>query len=203
MSLLEWGQRIQAIAQTGLTYCVEPYDRERYQQLLAIAYQMLARGSGAPSHEVAEAFAIEKGYPTPKVDVRAVVFQDDRLLLVRENSSGRWTLPGGWADIGDTASEVAARETKEESGYDVRPVKLLAVLDKSRHAHPPTQLYTYKLFFRCELLGGKPRANHETSGAEFFDRNHVPVLDIERVTAAQVDRMFVHFDQPDLPPDFD
>ena len=203
MSLLDWAQKIQAIAQTGLAYCEGPYDRERYQQLLPIAYEMLAAGSGTSVGVVEQAFALEKGYPTPKVDVRAAVFRDGRLLLVREKSSGKWTLPGGWADVGDTASEVAARETREEAGFDVRPVKLLAVLDKARHAHPPSVFYTYKLFFRCELQGGEARASHETLAAEFFDRAQLPPLDTDRTTGAQVERMFAHFDRPDLPTEFD
>jgi ADP-ribose pyrophosphatase YjhB (NUDIX family) len=203
MGLLEWGQRLQAIAQTGLAYSREPYDRERYAQIQALAFEILAQGSGGTVEEAAKAFSLEAGYPTPKVDVRAVVFREDRLLLVKEKSSGLWTLPGGWADIGDTPSAMAVRETQEEAGVDVKPVKLLAVFDKSRHAHPPALFYVYKLFVRCELLGGTPHPSHETTDVGFFGRHEIPPLDTERVTAGQIERMFVHFDQPNLPTDLD
>ncbi|HEX6314832.1 MAG TPA: NUDIX hydrolase [Gemmatimonadaceae bacterium] len=203
MSVLAWGRRVQAIAQTGLAYCREPYDRERYEQLLSLAHEMLARAAGVSPERIAEAFSVEKGYPTPKVDVRAAVFRDGRLLLVREKSTGRWTLPGGWADVGDSASEMAARETREEAGFEVRPVKLLAVFDKARQAHPPSLFYAYKMFFRCEIVGGEARSNHETAGVDFFARDALPPLDTDRTTAGQVDCMFAHFDEPDRPTDFD
>jgi ADP-ribose pyrophosphatase YjhB (NUDIX family) len=202
--LLSWGRKIQAIAQTGLTYAQDPYDRERYQQLEEVAHALLAAACGASADEVREAFALERGYPTPKVDVRAVVFDDDaRLLFVREKSTGLWTLPGGWADVGSSPGEMAARETFEEAGLEVRPEKLLAVYDKARQSHPPSVFYTYKLFFRCRLVGGQPRVNHETAAVAFFPRGALPALDTERITAAQVDRMFAHLERPDLPADFD
>jgi ADP-ribose pyrophosphatase YjhB (NUDIX family) len=204
MGMLECGQRLQAIAQAGLTYSREPYDRERYAQIQQIAFEMLAHRSGGTVEEAAQAFSLEAGYPTPKVDVRAVVFDDTgRLLLVHERSSGQWTLPGGWADIGDTPSAMAVRETKEEAGVDVKAVKLLAVFDKSRHGHPPSLFYVYKFFIRCEHVAGTPHGSHETIDARFFGRDELPSLDAERVTAAQVERMFVHRDRPELPTDFD
>jgi ADP-ribose pyrophosphatase YjhB (NUDIX family) len=204
MGLLSWAQRIQAIAQAGLGYAEGPYDRERYHQLEDVAHEMLAAASGSTPDEVRQLFARESGYPTPKVDVRAVVFDEaGRLLFVLEKSTGRWTLPGGWADVGSSPGEMAARETREEAGLEVRPVKLLAVHDKARQAHPPALFYCYKMFFRCALVGGEPRVNHETSAVSFFPRTRLPALDTERVTAAQVELMFAHFDRPDLPASFD
>src|SRR5205814_3637553 len=139
MPLLSWGQRIQAIAQTGLAYTEGPYDRERYEELAELAHAMLAAAAGATPDEIRQAFAIERGYATPKMDVRAVVFDaDGRLLFVLETASGRWTLPGGWADVGSSPGEMAVRETREETGLEVRPVKLLAVVDKARQTHPPS-----------------------------------------------------------------
>jgi ADP-ribose pyrophosphatase YjhB (NUDIX family) len=152
---------------------------------------------------VRETVADERVYPTPKVDVRAVVFQGGKILLVLEKSTGRWTLPGGWADIGDAPSEAAAREAFEEAGYHVRPVKLLAVFDKSRHGHPRGLLYIYKLFIRCELIGGEPTDNHETSSAAFFGLDELPPLDAHRVTEDQIQRLFAHLADPNLPADFD
>ncbi len=129
---------------------------------------MAASGLSAPREEVRVAFASSLGYPTPKVDVRAVVFRGGELLLVRERRSGRWTFPGGWADAGDTPSLAAERETLEESGYRVRAEKLLALLDKSRHAHPPSIDYTYKVLVGCRLEGGEPVTSHEIDAVGFF-----------------------------------
>jgi ADP-ribose pyrophosphatase YjhB (NUDIX family) len=204
MNLLSWGQRVQAIAQTGLAYATSPYDRERYEQLQELAHEMLAAAAGATHEQVRRAFSLEVGYPTPKVDVRAVVFdREGRLLFVLEKSTGLWTLPGGWADVGSSPGEMAARETLEEAGLEVRPTKLLAVQDKARQTHPPSLFYCYKMFFRCELLGGTPRVNHETSEVSWFARAELPALDTERTTAEQVARMFAHFDDAALPTDFD
>ena len=122
---------------------------------------------------------------------------------MRETSDGRWSLPGGWADVGDTPSEVAAREVREESGYEVRVTKLLAVLDKRMHAHPPELWDTDKLFCLAELVGGAPQGSHETSEIGWFERDGLPELSTPRVTADQIERLFVHRDHPDLPTDFD
>jgi ADP-ribose pyrophosphatase YjhB (NUDIX family) len=200
---LRWAQRIQALAQAGLTYARDPFDRERYEQLRAIAVEMAACATAAPPEEVRVAFASSLGYPTPKVDVRAVVFRGEELLLVRERASGRWTFPGGWADAGDTPSLAAERETLEESGYRVRAEKLLAFLDKSRHEHPPSLDYTYKVLIRCRLEGGAPVTSHEIEAVGFFPRTALPELDLDRTTPGQVDLAFAHLADPSRPADFD
>jgi ADP-ribose pyrophosphatase YjhB (NUDIX family) len=200
---LRWAQRIQALAQTGLTYARDPFDRERYEELRAIAVEMAASGASAPAEEVRVAFASSLGYPTPKVDVRAVVFRGEELLLVRERRSGRWTFPGGWADAGDTPSLAAEREALEESGYRVRATKLLAVLDKSRHDHPPSIDYTYKVLIRCRLEGGAPVTSHEIDAVGFFARSALPDLDLDRTTPGQVDLAYAHLGDPSRPTDFD
>ena len=156
-SLLDWGKRLQAIAQTGLTYAKDQYDIERYRSVRQIAAEMLAANSaGLSSAKLVELFALDVGYATPKIDVRAAVFSDEGILLVREVSDGGWTLPGGWADVGDSPSLAAVREVKEESGYDVIARKLAAVYDRDheRHGHPPMPYHVYKLFFLCEAVGG-------------------------------------------------
>jgi ADP-ribose pyrophosphatase YjhB (NUDIX family) len=130
-------------------------------------------------------FAGETGHATPKVDVRGVVFRDDAILLVRERSEGRWTLPGGWADIGESAGEAVVRETREESGYRTRAVKLLALYDRNKHPHPPYPFHAYKLIFQCKLLGGEPVTSFETDGIDFFRENELPELSTTRVTAAR------------------
>jgi ADP-ribose pyrophosphatase YjhB (NUDIX family) len=204
MNWLRWTQRIQAIAQTGLTYAADPFDRERYEQLRALAVEIGSTHLDKPSAEVARLIASETGYPTPKVDVRAAVFSTrGELLFVRETSDGRWTLPGGWADGGHTPAEVAVKETREESGYQVRAVKLIAALDRDRQGHPPLAWPVYKLFFRCELLGGAPANSHETTDATFFSRDKIPPLSTGRILPTQVERMFRHYDHPELPTDFE
>ena len=199
---LRWAQRVQAIAQAGLTYARDPFDRQRYEELREMAIEM-AQAAGAGEAAARAAFTSESSYPTPKVDVRAVVFRGDELLLVREARTGAWTFPGGWADIGDTPGGVAERETREESGYAVKPRKLIAVFDKSRHEHPPSLFYTYKMLVLCDFVGGEARESHETDGVGFFRRDALPELDLERTVPTQVACAFAHHADPSRPADFD
>jgi len=207
-SRLGWVRRLQALAQTGLTYASDPYDVDRYVAIRQIAAEMAA-GDAAGAREVADysrAFALDTGYATPKVDVRGVVFDSDgRVLLVRERSDGKWTLPGGGADGGVSPAENVTRESFEEAGCQARVSRLLAVYDRSRHGHPPMLQHVYKLFFLCELTGGEAATGGtlETNGVAFFAQNDLPPLSTERVTAQQIDRFFEHHRQPDLPTDFD
>jgi ADP-ribose pyrophosphatase YjhB (NUDIX family) len=200
---LRWAQRIQAIAQTGLTYAQDPYDRERYAELRTIAVEVASCALDAPQDAVRVAFASGLGYPTPKVDVRAVVFHGKELLLVREARNGCWTFPGGWADAGDTPAGAAEREALEESGYRVRAHKLLALLDKARHEHPPSLDYTYKVLVGCRLEGGSPATSHEVDAVGFFAREAIPELDLDRTTPGQIELAFAHAADPDRPTDFD
>ena len=200
---LRWAQRLQALAQTGLTYAKDPFDRERYEEVRRLAVEMASARLGVPAEEVRVAFASSLGYPTVKVDVRAVVFRDGELLLVRERRSGRWTFPGGWADAGDTPSLAAQRETLEESGYRVRAEKLIALLDKTRHEHPPSIDYTYKVLVGCRLEGGEPVTSHEIDAVGFFRRDALPDLDLDRTTPGQVALAWAHHEDPARPSDFD
>jgi ADP-ribose pyrophosphatase YjhB (NUDIX family) len=201
--LLRWAQRLQAMAQIGLTFTRDAFDRERYEELREIALEMAAASTAAPLETVRPVFAGSLGYPTPKVDVRAVVFRGDELLLVREARTGRWTFPGGWADLGDTPGEAAVRETLEESGYRVRARKLLALLDKSRQGHPASIDYAYKVLIDCELLGGEAVTSHETDAVGFFPRGALPALDTHRTTPGQVELAWAHRLDPARPTDFD
>jgi len=200
---LRLAERVQAIAQTGLSYAQDPYDRERYAELREIALALAADGLERSAEEVRVAFAAGLGYPTPKLDVRAVVFRADALLLVRERKSGRWTFPGGWADVGDTPSRAAERETLEESGYHVRATKLLALLDKACHEHPPSLDYTYKLLVGCRFEDGEPATGHEIDAVDFFGRDAVPELDLDRTTPGQLALAWAHHEDPSRPTDFD
>lgn len=200
---LNWAQRLQAIAQSGLAYAPPLYDRERYQALLEIAAEMMARGADTEVAPVRGLFASQAGYATPKVDVRAAVFRAGEILLVREREDGGWTLPGGWADVGESPSQATVREVREESGYETRAVKLLALYDRNLHGHPPIAFHAYKLFFRCELTGGAPAQSAETTGVGWFAEDRLPPLSLSRVTAAQIHRFFEHYRHPDWPADFD
>jgi ADP-ribose pyrophosphatase YjhB (NUDIX family) len=202
-NLLEWARQVQAIAQNGLAFTHDPFDRERYTQLTELVALLLARELEMPIDAARALWSDEQGYATPKVDVRGGIFIENRVLLVRERSDGRWTLPGGWVDVNDAPSEAVAREILEESGYQARPVKLAALLDKNRHPHPPGVHHIYKLFFLCELTGGAATASAETDAAEFFPLQALPPLSTGRVLATQIERLYQHHLDPSLPTDFD
>ncbi len=201
---IDWAKRLQAIAQTGLTYADSPYDVERYEEIRHIAAEMSANRSDTELSRVLDLFSSDRGYATPKVDVRAAIFHNDSILLVRERSDGYWTLPGGWADVGEAPSECVTREAKEETGYAVQVQKLLAVYDRSKHPHePPFPFHVYKMFFLCEIVGGTATPNDEISEIDFFTRDAIPPLSLTRITSQQLDRMFEHHRHADWPTDFD
>ncbi len=197
-----WFRKIQLISQYGLTYSKDPFDRERFEQLGELATEMAAHLTGAPLAQVARTLALETGPPTPKLDVRAAVFDGDRVLLVKE-LDGLWALPGGWIDLGESPARAAEREVKEESGYDCKATKLVAVLDRDKHAHPPMLLSVYKLMFLCELTGGAAQTSIETSAVDFFPVNALPPLSVARVLEAQIALAFEHRRDPSLATVFD
>jgi ADP-ribose pyrophosphatase YjhB (NUDIX family) len=201
---LKWVRRLQGISQTGLTYCNDPYDIARYTEIRQIAAEMMAGDSNvSAAASLFKVFETDTGYATPKVDIRAAVFDGERVLLVREREDNHWSLPGGWADVGDTPRATALREVKEESGYDAVIKKLAAVYDWDQHPHPPIPFHCYKLFFLCDLSGGAAQQSHETTGAGFFGENELPPLSLTRVNAEQIERMFNHHRHPELPTWFD
>lgn len=200
---LNWVERLQAIAHNGLIYADNPYDVERYEKLRDLAIEIAAAQTGDNPQIIRGLFAHESGYITPKVDVRGVVFKDETILLVQEKLDGLWSLPGGWADIGDAPSEAVEREIREESGYEARAIKLLATYDRNRHDHAPHPFHAYKLFFLCELIGGEACVTHETTAVGFFAEDALPPLSTMRVTLPEIARFFEHLRRPDLPTDFD
>ncbi len=206
-TVLDWAQKLQSIAQTGLAYDPQPYDRQRYEQILDIAVAMLEANSDSDAAAIRALFDAQIGYATPKTDVRGVVFREGKLLLVQEKmDENRWTLPGGWADVGDAPSAAAVREIREETGYSSRAVKLLALYDRNKHGHPPYIFHAYKAFFQCELTDPERHPdphNIETGDVGFFSEDELPELSLARVTGAQIARFFEHLRQPDLPTDFD
>ena len=202
--LLAYAQRLQAIAQAGLTYATSPYDIERYVEVRTLSARLLQALTDEDFEKIIRVFAADTGYQTPKVDVRAVIFQGvDEVLLVREKiDEGRWTLPGGWADVGYTPFEVATKEALEEAGLTVKPVRLLALWDKREHDHPPQPWYVYKVFIRCEVVSGSLlQETMETSGSRWFRKNEIPTVELstDRVTESQLLALFRFAEQPDLP----
>jgi ADP-ribose pyrophosphatase YjhB (NUDIX family) len=174
--------------------------------LRGLAARIMASHTSADARRIEALFAGETGYATPKVDVRAAVFdRQDRILMVRETADeGRWTLPGGWADVNQTPAECAVREVEEESGYHARVVKLAGVWDQARQGHPPGVFSITKLFFICALEGGTSRASLETSASGWFAEDAIPAdLSSRRVLPHQVARMFVHWRSPEEPTEFE
>ena len=201
---LGWARELQAIAQTGLHFSESEYDRERYRKILATSVEMFAHSSLESPAFIRGLFENQTGYATPKVDVRGVVFRDNKLLLVQERSDGLWTLPGGWADVNDSPSEAVEREIVEESGFQAKAERLLAVLDRAKHGNePPFPFHVYKLFILCRLAGGEAKATMETTGVEFVGENEIPPLSVSRVTREQIQFCFDARKNPDGPCRFD
>jgi len=164
---------------------------------------MLAAHSTGRLEEARELLELQVGPATPKVDVRAAVFDGEAILLIKEPDDGGWSLPGGWADVGESPAEAVAREAYEESGYRVRVSRLLSAYDRDRHGHPPSPYHVYKLVFLCEILNHDPSVAAEADGIGFFAADAIPPLSLSRVTPAQIERFFEHHSNLNLPTDFD
>ena len=192
--LILLAQRIRALSQTGLVYSLSEYDTE---ELSRLSDEITALATGLKPDDVASGYRPAQEYVTPKVDIRAVVFNEkDEILLVREKMDGCWSLPGGWSDVGDSPKEVAAKEVKEETGLDVLPVRLLAVMDMSKHPHPAIPYYVYKFFILCELKGGSFTETFDILGKGFFRLEELPPLSLERVLPEQIQRMYAYYKHP-------
>ena len=202
-SWLAVGRELRSIAQIGLTFCRDPFDRQRYERIQELAAAVIAMGAGRPDPGLLDYIRHDTGYATPKVDVRAAAIVEGRVLLVREASDGSWALPGGWADVNDSPAEAAMREVLEESGFEARAVKLAAVYDFRKRNRPHHLDSIYKMFFICELTGGKATPSIETTEAAFFAPDELPPLSTGRTTAEQIHRMFQHAADPKLATDFD
>ena len=192
MDIVNIAKEIEAMAQAGLHFSEDQFDRERYTRYRELAAELLASQSNLSSQDILEWSKAEFGYATPKVDVRAFILSKEKVLLIRENADGgRWTLPGGWADVNESPSESVIREVEEESGYIVKPKLLLAVLDRSKQGHLPEFPYhVYKMFFYCKIVGGTPQPTCESSESRFFDINQLPELSESRVLPHQIQNFF-------------
>ena len=192
--------RLRAIAQTGLAYSRDPFDLERFAELSETAERMLGWLVDAEPERIKDIYLPERGYPTPKIDVRAGVFVNDTVLLVQESSDGRWSLPGGWGDEHDSPRSCVEREVLEESGYRVRADKLVAVKDRHLHPYRPRGVQrVYKLFFLCELLGGEARPSLETTAVRFFPIAQLPELSLGRTLPDDVALLHEQRIDPSLP----
>jgi ADP-ribose pyrophosphatase YjhB (NUDIX family) len=200
---LEWAREIQALSQTSSHYAENDYQRERYHRLTEIAAEIVNEHTDVPMERLADVFHAQTGYATPRVDVRGAVFRDGKLLLVRERSDGGWTMPGGWADVGDVPSESAEREVWEEAGFRVKARKVIGVYDANRI--PPLDLFhAYKIIFLCDLLDGEARPSNETSEVAFFGLDELPEqLSAERTNLRHIRDAFRAYADPVTPTQFD
>ncbi len=199
-TLLSIAKRLQSIAQAGIFYSDDkPFDRERYQEIADISVQILGQLTDEPIEKIGNLFTQERdGYQTPKVDIRAVVFNESgEILMVKEKVDGRWSLPGGWADVGYTPAEVAVKEVQEETGLDVKTVRVLGIFDKRNHPHPPEGWYVYKIFILCEKIGGEiSKDTTETSDIQYFSLENIPLLSEPRNVFSQIKMMFDYRNNP-------
>lgn len=200
---LEWARELQALSQTGLAFCKSHYDRDIFERISAIAAEIVAGHTDLSVEELVRGFSLEPGYATPKVDVRAAVIRDGRILLVQEQADGRWAMPGGWADVGDRPSETAERETREESGFLVRTVKLVGAFDANRGDKASAFYHAVKLVFLCELTGGEATASEETLAVDFFEFDNLPPLSEMRTSRRHLDEVRAHLENPQRVAAFD
>jgi ADP-ribose pyrophosphatase YjhB (NUDIX family) len=199
---LSWAREIFSLSQSGITYSGNQYDIERYKRLQEITAEIIASQSEIPKESVLDSFSMQAGYITPKVDVRGAVVRDGKILLIQEQADGKWAMPGGWADLGNTPASVAEREVWEESGFRVKAEKVVAVIDANR-IEPMEFYHAYKIIFLCTLLEGEPRTSHETLAVDFFDPAHLPPLSFYRTNEAMLQEVFAHVENPSRPTVFD
>ena len=199
---LKWAIELQFIAQAGLTYSKDSFDLMRFERIREISAEIMSLKSGLSLEHVREIFCNETGFQTPKLDTRAAIFRDDKILLVKENND-TWSLPGGWVDINESVKSNTIKEVKEESGFDVIPVKLIAVQDRSKYNRP---LYAYgvcKIFVLCEIIGGKFVPNIETLECDFFNLENLPLLATEKNNKEQIELCFKAYYSDNWETEFD
>ena len=186
---LEWAMELQSLAQAGLTYGKDLYDRERYERIREISAEIMAYQTDMPIQKVKGLFCNETGYQTPKLDTRAAIFQNGNILLVKENN-GKWALPGGWVDVNVSVKENTIKEVKEEAGLDVTADKVIAIQDRSKHNLPVYAYGVCKIFVLCTIIGGAFKKNIETTGFAYFSENELPELATEKNNAEQIKMCF-------------
>jgi len=197
-------KRIQTLAEIGLEFSENSFDRERYQELQKISFEMLEKMTDVPVEKIKPVMAEKNGYKTPKIDVRAVVFNEQgKILLVKEKADNRWSMPGGWSDISYSPKEVAEKECMEEAGLKVKATRLLAVMDKQKQNMPPAFEYVYKIFLLCEKQADSLSTGPETSDVDWFSENELPELSAPRNTREIIQMMFEYYRGERTKPYFD
>lgn len=200
-ALVQLAMELQSIAQNGLTYTKDPYDKERFARVRDISAQIMNRKTGLSLAQVKDVFCNETSYQTPKIETRRVVFAGDQILLVKER--GLWALPGGWIDYNGSVASNTVKEVKEEAGLDVTPVKIIALQDRNKHNHPPYAYGICKVFILCRVLGGSFQPNIETTASGYFALNALPELDAHKTTREQVEMCFAAYQSPSWETMFD
>jgi ADP-ribose pyrophosphatase YjhB (NUDIX family) len=200
---LDWAREIQSLCQTGLAFSKTNYETVRFNRLIEIAAEIVSVHSNLDKLELSKQFVEHPGYATPKIDVRAAVINDGKILLVQEISDDKWAMPGGWADVGDYPSEVVIRETKEESGFDVLPLKIIGVFDANRSGRPIEFFHAFKIIFLCELVGGEAKISDETKDVRFFDFDNLPEFSPNRTNMIHINEILEHLKNNDRPAAFD
>lgn len=186
---LEWAIELQSLAQAGLTYGKDVYDRERYERIRDISAEILSYKTDISVEKVKNLFCNEIGYQTPKLDTRAAVFEHGKILLVKENN-GKWSLPGGWVDVNLSVKENTVKEVKEESGLDVTADRIIAIQDRDRHNLPAYAYGVCKIFVLCSVMGGQFEKNIETTEFRYFNKAELPELATEKNTKEQIEMCF-------------
>ena len=200
---LEIAREIQQLAQTGAAFAETGYETDRYKRLNEITAEIIEHHTDLEKESVNKVLMQHPGYATPKIDVRAAVFKDGKILLVQESTDNCWAMPGGWADVGNIPSEVAIRETKEESGFDIDPIKVIGVYDANRVGGKLEFFHAFKIIFLCELLGGEATTSDETLDVRFFDFDNLPTLSINRTNEKHLNEIKLHLKNPDRKTFFD
>ena len=200
---LEIAREIQQLSQTGLAFATNDYEKERYKRLNEITSEIIEHHTDLEKESLHKVLMNQPGYATPKVDVRAAVIKDGKILLVQESTDNCWAMPGGWADVGNLPSEVASRECKEESGYDVKPIKVVGVFDANRSGRPLEFFHAFKVIFLCELIGGEAKPSNETLDVQFFDFDDLPSLSLNRTNEKHLNEIKLHLSNPERKTFFD
>lgn len=201
---LKWAKELQSLSQSGLNYTENPFEIERYKAIMKVSAEIMAEYSSVETEKIIDLFSRQAGHATPRVDVRGVVFKDGKILLVKEKLDGKWTLPGGWADPNETPSHAVEREVFEESGFNVKAEKLLALYDRDKQGHkPPHPFHVYKIFFLCEITGGKKTLSNETDDIAFFLEEEIPELSEARTTIRQLKHFFKMYNTSNWYTEFD
>ena len=189
--LIKLAMELQSIAQNGLTYTIDQYDKERFERVREISAQIMAMKTGFSLEKVKDVFCNEIGYQTPKIDTRAAMFNKNKILLVKEQ--GKWALPGGWVDYNETVASNTIKEVKEETGLDINPLRIIAIQDRNKHNLPKYAYGICKVFILCSIIDGSFQPNYETTESSFFSLDELPILDENKTTYKQIHMCFDAF----------